>query len=127
MKNSNPVNWFEIPVIDMQRAKMFYSNVLEVEMMDMPPMGDDTEMVAFPWEEGATNASGALFKSPDAEPSDAGARLYFHCEDLNSELSRVEQNGGKILVPKTSIGEHGFFATILDSEGNKVALHSSPS
>jgi hypothetical protein len=36
----------------------------------------------------------------------------------------VVPNGGKVLQPKHPIGPHGFRAVILDSEGNRVALHS---
>jgi len=45
-------------------------------------------------------------------------------EDLSTPLSKVESAGGKILLPKTAIGQNGFMAHILDTEGNKIALHS---
>lgn len=124
MKSVNVVTWFEIPVTDMSRAKKFYGAVLGVELTDMPPMGDDSEMSAFPWVEGAPNASGALIKSKDSTPSSDGIVIYFHSEDVNSELERVEANGGKVLIPKMAIGEFGFFAQFTDTEGNRVALHS---
>ena len=124
MEKVNAVNWFEIPVSDMGRARKFYENMLNVKMTELPAMGDETEMVSFPWEQGAPFASGALVKNPQMEPSASGTTVYFHCEDLSNELGRVEENGGKIVIPKTSIGEHGFFAQFIDTEGNKAALHS---
>ena len=118
----NPVNWFEIPVKDMARAKKFYTTVLEKELTDMQMPG--MEMAAFPMKQEAPFATGALVKSENYEPCSNGVTVYFFCDDLNNELGRVEANGGKVLNPKMSIGEHGFVAHILDTEGNRVALHS---
>ena len=119
----NVVNWFEIPVNNLDRAKKFYTAVLGRELMDidMPNM----EMAAFKWVDGAIHATGALIKAEGYEPTDKGTVVYFSCdEDLNNELNKVEPNGGKVLVPKTSIGEYGFVAHFMDTEGNHVALHS---
>lgn len=124
MKNVNSVTWFEIPVMDMSRAKKFYGAVMGVELTDMPPMGDDSEMSAFPWVEGAPFAAGALLKSKEYKPSSDGVVIYFHSEDVSVELGRVEANGGNVLFPKMAIGEHGFIAHFIDTEGNRVALHS---
>ncbi|MCG8308030.1 MAG: VOC family protein [Cytophagales bacterium] len=124
MKNVNAVNWFEIPVKDMSRARKFYENLLGVEMMEMPPMGNDSEMVAFPWHQDAPFSAGALMRSEGYEPSATGTTVYFSCDELEVELGRVESNGGQVVFPKTSIGEHGFIAHIMDTEGNRVALHS---
>ena len=124
MENVNAVNWFEIPVTDLERAKKFYGKMLDVEMVDMPPMGNGSQMAAFPWEQGAPFAAGGLMKSEGYEPSATGTVVYFTCDDLNVELGRVEANGGKVVFPKTSIGDHGFVAHVMDTEGNRVALHS---
>ncbi len=119
----NVVGWFEIPVSDFERAKKFYAAVLQKEMMDMDMPG--SQMAAFKWVPEGQNAAGALVKGEGYEPSDKGSVVYFVCDnDLNNELGRVEANGGKVLVPKTSIGEHGFIAHFIDTEGNRVALHS---
>jgi hypothetical protein len=119
----NVVNWFEIPVKDMARAKSFYHTVLGKELMDMPMEG--MEMAAFPWATDAPHASGALVKMEGYEPSTAGTVIYFASDDVANELGRVEAAGGTVVVPKTPIGEHGFFAQFLDCEGNRVALHST--
>lgn len=119
----NVVNWFEIPVKDMNRAKKFYASVLgkELQDMDMPNM----ELAAFPMIQGGEYSTGALIKADGYEPSQTGTVVYFSCEDVNNELAKVEASGGKIVVPKSSIGQHGFIAHIIDTEGNKVALHSA--
>lgn len=120
---SNVVSWFEIPVGDMNRAKGFYQNVFAKELMDMTsPM---MEMWAFPWSPGAENSAGALVKSEFTKPSSVGTMVYFECDDLALELGRVEQNGGKISSEKMSIGEFGFIAHVMDTEGNKIGLHSA--
>ena len=118
----NVVGWFEIPVKEMDRAKKFYTGVFKRDLkdLDMP----DMEMSTFEMVEGGQLASGALVKSEASEPCSSGTVVYFTCEDIQNELSRIEKNGGKILFPKTSIGEHGFISHIIDSEGNRIGLHS---
>jgi uncharacterized protein len=118
---NNPVGWFEIPVTDMERAKKFYSTVFEVEFTDMPM--PDGEMAAFPMEMGAPQAAGALLKHEMYKPSPDGVRIYFSAPDINVALERVEANGGKIVRPEFSIGEHGFVGVAADTEGNVIALH----
>jgi uncharacterized protein len=119
----NVVNWFEIPVVDLARAKAFYAQVFERELADLPsPPG--MEMSAFPWEEGAANAAGALVRSEQHVPAQTGTRIYFQCDDVATELGRVEAAGGKALTPKMAIGEWGHIAQIQDTEGNIIGLHS---
>ncbi len=120
---SNVVNWFEIYVEDMARAKSFYGNVLQKEMMDMDgPEGG--EMCAFPWEEGAANAAGALVRHEMGKPGMGGTIVYFECEDCASEESRIAPNGGQVVKPKFSIGEYGFITLAMDTEGNMIGFHS---
>ena len=118
----NPVNWFEIPAKDYDRAVKFYSEVFNVELtpMDMPNM----KLAMFPGAHDKQNATGAIVHGEGIAPSTDGTTVYFACEDLNTELKKIEKLGGKVLNPKTSIGEMGFIAHFVDSEGNKVALHS---
>ncbi len=125
MKKINTIDWFEIPVKDMIRAKKFYENVFQIELkkVDMP----DSEMLMFPGhEDDHYGAMGALIFDKNRKPGIDGSTVYFYCKNLDNELSRIEKNGGKITVPKTNIGENGFFAYFLDSEGNLIALHSYP-
>jgi uncharacterized protein len=118
----NPVNWFEIAVSDLARAKKFYGAVFACEFTDIP-MGDEM-MAMFPWTPGGTNASGALVTGPNYAPSMTGTKIYFTCQDVNTEAALVESNGGKIIVPKMNLGEFGFMALFADTEGNLVGLHS---
>jgi hypothetical protein len=117
----NRVVWFDIAVSDLQRAKAFYSKVFDVELVDNE-MGPN-KMAMFPFEPGV--ASGALVQGPDSKPSTEGSTVYLYGgDDLSVPLSRVEAAGGKVLLDEMSIGEYGFIAYFLDTEGNKVALHS---
>jgi predicted enzyme related to lactoylglutathione lyase len=120
----NPVNWIEMPVKDMQRAKAFYTTLLGRELKDMPSPGGDMQMATLPMEQNQPNAAGALVKGKDYVPRSDGTTVYFQCDELSKELSRVEPAGGKVLTPKTSIGEYGFIALALDTEGNRIGLHS---
>lgn len=120
---TNPVNWFEIPVNDLDRATAFYENVLGVKLTRVP-LGELT-MAWFPWSPGAPGSAGTLVKAKTYVPSHSGSMVYFSVEDIDATLAKVERNGGKILNQKTSIGEHGFVGHFEDSEGNRVALHST--
>lgn len=117
----NPVGWIEIPVRDLERARRFYENVLGLELT-ASRMGD-TELAWFPMTEGP-GAAGTLIKSEGYIPSHEGALVYFSVTDIDGTLEKIESNGGTTLIPKTSVGEHGFFAHFEDCEGNRVAMHS---
>lgn len=125
MKN-NAVGWFEIPVCNMERAMSFYETVLNLKMQrnQMGPL----DMAWFPWKEDGLGSPGSLvYHEEYYKPSADGVLIYLtaHSGDLANELARVEAAGGKVLQPKTKISdEYGFMALILDSEGNRVALHS---
>lgn len=122
----NVVGWFEIPVTDMPRAIRFYETVFGYTL-HYQTIGDE-EMAWFPWSEEGTGASGSLVKHEEKyKPSADGAVVYFSSPsgDLANELTRVEKAGGKLLQDKTLIAEDiGFMALILDTEGNRIALHS---
>ena len=68
---------------------------------------------------------GCLVHSADNKPSTEGTLVYFSVENMLEILKRVESHGGKVLVPKTDIGDFGFFAHFLDTEGNKIGLHAN--
>lgn len=118
---ANAVNWFEIPVTDMHRAVIFYSTILGVSL-EAGPASEGYMMATFPAEGGV---GGALLSGEGYVPSANGTTVYLNGgADLSQVLDRVEAAGGKALVPKTDIGENGFFAFFLDTEGNKIGLHS---
>lgn len=120
----NAVGWFEIPVTDMERAMKFYETVLGIKL-DRHTM-EDYDMAWFTMLENKPGAAGSLVKGEEYTPSQQGALVYFSSPsgDLENELKRVEEAGGKICSPKKPIGEWGFMAIITDTEGNNVALHS---
>ena len=113
---------FEIPATDISRAVDFYQAILNIniEKMEMPEM----QMGIFPYEE--QMVTGVIIKADGYQPSADGVTIYLNGGDnLQVILDKVEPNGGKILVPKTlHADESGFFALFLDSEGNKIGLHS---
>ncbi|MEY8847701.1 VOC family protein [Psychroserpens sp. XS_ASV72] len=119
----NMVGWFEIPVHDMNRAKAFYETVFEVKI-EIHNFGG-LLMGWFPFDESKPGASGTLIKQDTYIPSEEGTLVYFNCKNVQNELDRIESAGGKIYQPKTQISpEHGYMAAFIDSEGNRVALHS---
>ncbi len=119
----NMVNWFEIPVKDIERAKKFYEMVFDVKLQDMPMNMEGYRMYVF--EHGKDTVSGALVQGAGYTPSHDGTLIYMNGgDDLSGALGKVAEAGGKVLQDKFAIGEYGFVAYFEDSEGNKLALHS---
>ena len=123
-KESNALNWFEIPVLDLQRAKHFYQVAFSIHMeeMNMPGM----EMASFPYEPGKGKASGGLAKSENHKPSKEGVVIYLNANpDMADVLGRIESEGGQVEMGKTLISpEIGYMAFFIDTEGNRIGLHS---
>ena len=123
---SNVCGWFEIPVMDMDRAIKFYETVFNFKMQ-REKVGD-LDMGWFPFNMEGLGAPGSLALAPDFyTPSDNGTLIYLTSSsgDIADELARVEKAGGKIVIDKKQISEeHGFMGVMLDSEGNRIALHS---
>ena len=118
---ANQIVWCDIPVLDLERAVKFYSAVLgqEVNKQDFPGM----TIGVLPHNDG--EVGGCLFTSPEETPSDKGVMIYLNANGrLDDAIAAVTANGGKVIEPKRPIGPFGFRSIILDSEGNRVALHS---
>jgi len=115
------ISWFEIPALDLERAVKFYNEVLGTDLktvdfqgMNMAIFTDDPKLT-----------SGAITQSDHNSPSSIGVTIYFKVDDVANCIEKVETAGGKVLIGKTLINEeHGYYGIILDSEGNKVGLHS---
>ncbi len=122
-KKYNAVVYFEIPVVDIERAIAFYKSVFsftfEREVID------NNEMALFPFAEENAGISGALAKGEIYKPTIDGVVIYFKTEDIDMTLKKVIGSGGQILYPKTSNGDLGFVAEFEDCEGNRIALHQS--
>jgi predicted enzyme related to lactoylglutathione lyase len=121
----NSLNWFEISVNDINRAKKFYESIFAIKMEEQEMMG--MKMAFFPAEDMNGKVSGGLVQSPNHKPSTDGAVIYLNGNpDLNTALGKVEAAGGKVVMPKTAISpEVGTMAFFIDTEGNKVGLHSN--
>lgn len=111
--------WFEIPVEDFGRGVKFYEEIFQIELE--VHKGSDESMAFFP------GRTGALSLSPLIKPSPDGVLIAFNVDDeMEDILRRVTDTGEKIVVPKTKIdGDHGYFAIISDSEGNRLSLFSN--
>lgn len=121
------ISWFEIPTLDISRAQKFYESIFEINMtvLDLP----NISMRMFPVED-PMNIGGALvYNGEFYKPSSTdGPLIYLNGNpDVQIILNRIEDAGGKILVPKTEISpEYGHMAVFTDTEGNRIALHSVP-
>jgi len=119
----NPVVYFEIPVIDIDRAIKFYKSVFQFDFEK--EVIDHNEMALFPFTDGKTGISGALAKGEIYKPTKNGVVIYFKTLNIDKTLKLATENGGQILYPKTDNG-FGFVAEFEDTEGNRIALHQSP-
>ncbi len=121
----NTFAWIEIPVSDMKRAAAFYEKVFKVQLHQVDFGG--VLMAWFPGQgENIPGATGTLIQQESYIPSQEGALVYFYSEDVQNELDSVVAAGGKIYQPKTQISpEHGYMGVFIDTEGNRVALHSN--
>lgn len=119
---NNPIVWFEIYVQDMERAKRFYETVLEVQLQKLESPG--MEMWAFPMLMDAPGASGSLVRMEGVPSGGNSTLVYFTCADCAVEAARVARAGGRVQREKMSIGEYGFIALAVDTEGNMFGLHS---
>lgn len=129
MKMKNAISWFEIPTTDLQRARKFYEEIFQVKM-DLVEMGN-FKMCFFPLEDPMQGVGGTLVHTEgDFHKASAtdGVVIYLNANpDVQNVLSRVEEAGGKIIVPKTEISpEYGFMGFFIDTEGNRVGVHSVP-
>ena len=118
----NPVVWFEIPTADLKRAIGFYEHVFDVtlEQHEMGPL----TMAWFPMKEGEMGAPGSLVQSEHYTPSAEGTLVYFSVADIETACSKATAQGGTVLQEKKSIGEFGFVGILLDTEGNRIGIHS---
>lgn len=112
------ISWVEIPATNFERAVKFYSSVLEIDLQSID-CGEE-KMACFP------NGEGAVSYAPGFKPSENGLLVSFSVsDDLDRSLARINENGGKIIQPKTKIEAEGrgYFALFIDTEGNKVGLY----
>ncbi len=121
---ANSLNWFEIPAADINRAKNFYENIFGIKMESQEMMG--MKMAFFPAEPNSGKANGGVVESPNHKPSMDGSLVYLNANPaMDTVLSKIEKAGGKVVMPKTKISDEiGNMAFFIDTEGNKVALHS---
>lgn len=124
----NVVGWFEIPVVDMERAMAFYEQVIgvKIERHQMGPI----DMGWFPSVEQGIGSQGSLVKHESYKPSADGVLIYFTSPtgNIDDDLERVQKAGGTVVMPKKQISEeYGYMGVFLDTEGNRIAVHSRTS
>jgi hypothetical protein len=125
----NAISWFEIPATDLARAQKFYEVIFGITLtpLDLP----NIKMRMFPLDDMMKGVGGAIVKSDGFHKPSAtdGPLIYLNGNpDVQFILDKIEAAGGKILVPKTEISpDYGHMAVFLDTEGNRIALHSVPS
>lgn len=124
----NAISWFEIPSTDLDRATRFYEAIFQVTLFPLDVA--QIKMRMFPIDDPATGIGGAVvYADGFYKPSSTdGPLLYLNANpDVQHVLDRVEAAGGQVIVPKTEISpEYGYMAIMVDTEGNRIGLHSVP-
>jgi predicted enzyme related to lactoylglutathione lyase len=117
---SNVIDWFEIPAVDFERAVRFYEALLDRTLRR--ETGDGPPQALFV--NGQGGADGAVIRDPRRRPAPDGSLVYLRAPGgVDRCLDRVEGAGGRVVLPKTDIGDPGFIAIVADTEGNHVGLH----
>lgn len=115
---ANTIVWFDLPALDLQRAINFYSQVLQTEITEEYP-----GVAVFSHQN--NEVAGCLFASDTHKPSKNGAMLYFNVDGrLEQAVEIAKQHRGMVEQPPHAIGPHGFRSVLIDSEGNRIVLHS---
>jgi predicted enzyme related to lactoylglutathione lyase len=124
----NAISWFEIPTIDIERAQKFYEAIFQIKLE--PLETDNFKMRMFPLDNPMNGVGGTLVKTDGFHFPSAtdGPLIYLNGNpDVQIVVDRIEAAGGKVTVPKTKISdEYGYMAVFIDTEGNRIALHSVP-
>ena len=119
---ANQVVWVDVPVTDLKRATAFYSAVLgaPLETQEFGGMA----FALFPTR--GEDVGGCIFERAGESPSETGPLIYFNADQrLDEAIAAVEPHGGRIIKSRHPIGPHGHRAIVVDSEGNRIALHST--
>lgn len=122
LNTKNYISWFEIPALNFHQAVNFYNHIFDIQMTE-----NSTAVNAMAFFPATSGIGGAVIAGPGSIPSSIGPLIYLNGgDDLNIVLNRVEAAGGRIIMAKTLISEEdGYFAIFIDSQGNKLALHSN--
>lgn len=126
---TNILTWFEIPVLDTERARKFYEFIFDIQMTTRAFPETDEELTFFPYNPEVIQATsgrvtGVLSRSDKSKPSKEGTLVYINASpDIQAVLNKAGEAGGKVILPRTQMNA-GFIAVILDSEGNRIGLHA---
>ena len=123
--NTHAINWFELPVNDFDRAKKFYETIFDYQMPENQMGSARMGFLLYDFQNGGRG--GAIVHNPAFyTPSANGTLVYLNCNpNLAEVLARVNVAGGKVVQEKALIAPGlGYWALIVDTEGNRVALHS---
>jgi predicted enzyme related to lactoylglutathione lyase len=118
----NQVYWYEIPVANMDRAKIFYRSVFGFDLSEVHSSGG--QMVVFDGSSSSYGASGCLIEKGETNPSENGILVYFSCKDIDETIENINDHNGQVILLKRDIGENGYYAHFIDTEGNRIGLYS---
>ncbi len=122
LRRKNAISWFELAALDFKRAVGFYGTVLDIELEDVS--SGSHHLALFPCDPDS-GVGGSISAAPEVVPAFGGTLVYLDVDgELDAVLARIPSAGGKVLRPRSSLGDQGAIAVFSDTEGNIVGLHS---
>lgn len=120
---ANTIVWFDLPVANLEKARNFYSKLLDKELCVHEEHG--FKMVVFPHEDCSSDVAGCLYEAEDFTPNTSNLLIYFDTDKrINKAVEAAKAHGGTVVTPVEPIGPWGYRAVIADCCGNKVALYA---
>ena len=122
--NTNIINWFEIPMVDVERAKAFYESLFDIQLHETELNGE--KMLLFPYDPAAGKLSGALVRSDHHKVGMQGPVVYLNANpSVQTIFDKAVELGADVLMPVTQVSDEiGFMALLRDCEGNRIGLHA---
>lgn len=109
---------FDLPAEDLKRAASFYGKLFGWKFERMPGPIDYYGIVTYD-EKGRPSLGGGMGKRNEW---DTGITNYVGVTSIEDTLKGLTELGGKVVLPRTEVGEFGYLALCLDTEGNKFGL-----
>ena len=107
----------EIPAANVEAAGKFYQELLGWKIQH------DSQLNYSMWE--AADGTGGGFPEVSNEAPAGHVLVYIASDDIEADLKRVEELGGKVIHPKSEIPQMGWYAFFQDPTGNVLGLYTS--
>jgi predicted enzyme related to lactoylglutathione lyase len=114
---------FEIPADDVEKLSNFYRKLFNWKIIKMPGPTEYYGIQTVPVDEQGMplgkGVNGGMMKRQNPEHKPVN---YINVESLDEYSKRIEELGGRIVVPKMEVPGVGWWALAVDPDGNQFAI-----